>query len=87
MLRASTDAQTHHAPAEPTLKGAVLYFAKYGHVSYVAGCWLLGTQLLLLGAESRDVSGLFKTMLEHTLVLLEGDGAFRILFTTLAYVA
>ena len=24
MLRASTDAQIHHAPAEPTLKGAVL---------------------------------------------------------------
>ena len=39
---------------------------------------------MLLGAESRDVSGLFKTMLGHTLVLVEGDGVFRILFTTLA---
>ena len=45
------------------------------------------TILMLLGAESRDVSGLFKTMLEQTLVLLEGDGVFRILFTTLVYVA
>ena len=40
-----------------------------------------------LGAESRDVSGLLKTMLEQTLVLLEGDGVFRILFTTLACLA
>ena len=28
MLRASPDAQTHHAPAEPTLKGAVLEIGK-----------------------------------------------------------
>ena len=42
---------------------------------------------MLLGAESRDVTGLFKTMLENTLVLLEGDGVFRILSTTLAYFA
>ena len=45
------------------------------------------TLLMLLVAESQDVSGLLNTMLEQTLVVLEGDGVFRILFTTLAYVA
>jgi hypothetical protein len=49
--------------------------------------FFVDTLLMLLGAESRDVSGLFNTMLEHTLVLLAGDGVFRILFTTLAYIA
>ena len=41
MLRASTDAYIHQAPAEPTLKGAVFVNCKSGHVSYVAGCWCL----------------------------------------------
>ena len=42
---------------------------------------------MFVGAESRDVSGLFNMMLEQSLVLLEGDGVFRIMFATLAYVA
>ncbi len=47
----------------------------------------LGDLLMLLGAESRNVSGLFKTMLEQVVALLEGACVFRLVFTTLAFYA
>ena len=39
---------------------------------------LVDTRLLLLGGESRDVSGLMNTMLDHTRVLLECAFVFRL---------